>query len=149
MKPSTWSKLTDAATQVVALALAAGCLFFAGYKVVKLRNMENPPPDMGLNFPEPKRKIITDDSILVDPLTTESISASGQVSGHGGRILQPYTNEAPIQDYRLLTGIDGVAFVEVLTLHGREVMPLEPRTVSWNQKGDSQISREVIQGVRR
>lgn len=124
MQRSTWSKLTDVATQALAIALAVGCVIFAGYKVVKLRNMENPPADMGLNLPKPKRKVITDDTILVDPMTTESISAPGRDSEYGGRILQPYTSKAPIQDYRLLTVIDGVAIVEVLTLRGKEIKPM-------------------------
>jgi hypothetical protein len=124
----TRSKLTDVLTQALALCLAAGCLAFAGYKVVKLRNMENPPADMGLNFPKPKRKVITDDAVLVDPMTTGSTRTALGAGTRPVRILQPYSSEAPIQDYRLLTVIDGVAFVEVLTLRGKEILPIAKGT---------------------
>lgn len=120
----TKSRLTDLLTQALALGLAAACLFLAGYKVIALRNMENPPADMGLNFPEPKRKVITDDTILADPMPTNAVTRVGVDAVAGARVLQPYGSEAPIQDYRLLTVIDGVAFVEVLTLRGKQVMPL-------------------------
>ena len=63
MAGSKLSKLTDILTYVLAVGLAAGCLAFAGHKVLILRAMENPPPDMGLNFPPAKRKVITDDTI--------------------------------------------------------------------------------------
>lgn len=119
------SKATDLLTYILAVGLAASCIAFAGYKVVILQAMENPPPDMGLNFPAPKRKVITDDTIQVDSLITGSTGASGDSQARRrGRVLQPYTAEPPIQDYRLLTVIDGVAFVEVLTLRGRNILPL-------------------------
>lgn len=118
------TKVTDALTYFFAVCLAATCIAFAGYKVLKLRGMENPPADMGLNFPPPKRKMITDDAILVDPLTTGTTAVNPDAPKKPGRILQPYTAEAPIQDYRLLTVIDGVGFVEVLTLQGKQIMPI-------------------------
>ena len=117
------SRFTDLLTQVLSLGLAAGCLILAGYKVISLRNMENPPADMGLNFPEPKRKVITDEPVLADPMPTNS-TAPPETDAAPPRILQPYRAETPIQDYRLLTVIYGVAFVEVLTLKGREVVPV-------------------------
>lgn len=117
------SRFTDLLTQVLSLGLAAACLILAGYKVISLRNMENPPADMGLNFPEPKRKVITDEPVLVDPMPTNS-TAEPESDAEPPRVLQPYRAEAPIQDYRLLTVIDGVAFVEVLTLKGKQVMPI-------------------------
>lgn len=115
------SRRSDLVAQIAALALAVTCAVFAGYKVMKLRGMENPPPDMGLNFPAPKRKIITDDSILVDSLTTGSIGPAVKESPSPHRPLQPYTSEAPLQDYRLIQVINGMAFVEVRTLRGKEV----------------------------
>lgn len=118
------SRFTDLLTQALVFCLAAACLGLAGYKVITLSNMENPPANMGLNFPVQKRKIITDDTILTDPMPTNTTSRSGQGASGVPRILQPYSNEAPIQDYRLLTVIDGVAFVDVLTLQGKQVVPV-------------------------
>ena len=118
------TKITDALTYLFAVSLAATCIAFAGYKVIKLQGMENPPANMGLNFPPPKRKMITDDSILVDPLTTGSTAGDSLSAEEGARILQPYRPEAPIQEYRLLAVIDGVGFVEVLTLRGKEILPV-------------------------
>lgn len=118
------SKLTDALTYAFAVGLAASCIAFAGYKVLALQAIDNPPADMGLNFPAAKRKVITEDTILFDPMPTNSIAdAAGEVESPD-RILQPYTDDAPIRDYRLLTVIDDVAFVEVLTLRGRNIMAM-------------------------
>lgn len=117
------SKIGDALSYAMAVALAAGCIAFAGYKVVRLRMMENPPADLGLNFPPPKRKLITDDSIRVDPMKTQSISTGGEALS-GDRLLQPYTDEAPVESYKLMTVIDGVAFVELKTFRGKEIRPV-------------------------
>jgi hypothetical protein len=143
MRQSTRGKLTDLLTTALAVGLAAVCVAFAGYKVVKLRNMENPPADMGLNFPPPKRKIITDDSVRVDPMITGSIGVDAAVLERSGPIRQPYTDEAPIRDYRLLTVIEGVAFVEVQTLRGKAILPLAAGTrlpgagvVDWVERRD-------------
>lgn len=118
------SRRSDLFTQMAALALAVTCAVFAGYKVMKLNGIENPPADMGLNFPAPKRRIITDDSILVDDLTTGSIGPVTEESAPPWRPLQPYTSEVPLQDYRLIQVINGMAFVEVRTLRGKEVKTL-------------------------
>ena len=53
-------KFTDIITYVLSLSLAAGVIAFAAYKVVALNGMENPPANLGLNFPAPKRKVIMD-----------------------------------------------------------------------------------------
>ena len=124
MAATMTSRMTDALTYVLAVCLAATCIGFAGYKVIKLRSRENPPADMGLNFPPPKRDMITDDTVLVDPMITQSTTPAAPLPGSARRILQPYVAGAPIQDYRLLTVIDGLAFVEVLTLKGREIRPI-------------------------
>lgn len=117
------SRFTDLLTQALVFCLAAACLGLAGYKVIQLRSMENPPADLGLNFPAPKRKIISDDTILTDPMPTNTITRGSGMT-RAPRILQPYSDEAPIQEYRLLTVIDGVAFVEVLTLRGKQIVPV-------------------------
>ena len=54
-------RFTDTLTYVLSVALAAGVIAFASYKVIKLNGMENPPANLGLNFPAPKRKIIIDE----------------------------------------------------------------------------------------
>ncbi len=68
--------------------------------------------------------MITDDSILVDPMVTNSLGAADAANPAGGRILQPYTDEAPVEDYTLLTVIDGVAFVQIRTFKGKNIVPL-------------------------
>ena len=132
------SRMTDALTYALAVGLAAACIAFAGYKVMKLRSMENPPADMGLNFPPPKRKLITDDTVLVDPMITQSTTPATPSARGEQRILQPFVAEAPIQDYRLLTVIDGVAFVELLTLKGRDIRPI---SVGTRLPGAGQVER--------
>ena len=119
MTISASSRNTDLITQLAALCLALICLAFASYKVMKLNGMENPPADMGLNFPPPKRKIITDEPVLVDSLTTGSFDPF--VDNNASRPLQPYAADAPIQDYRLLKVMNGLAYVEIETLRGKDI----------------------------
>ncbi len=120
-------KAGDVITYMLAVALAAGSIGFASYKVIKLRNMEDPPADLGLNFPPPKRKIIIDPGIDIDNLATNSITpapADGRPAAPG-QIRQPYSSEfTPVEGYRLLTVIDGVAFVELRTFRGKEIVPV-------------------------
>ncbi len=109
-------KFTDAVTYVLSLALAAGVIAFAAYKVVALNGMENPPANLGLNFPAPKRKVIMD-APAGDPLITQSLpqAASGMraaADGHG------------LQAYELVTVIDGVAFVAVDSGAGKVLVPV-------------------------
>ena len=118
------SKFADLLTYALAICLAAGCFAFASYKVIMLRGMDDPPPDLGLNFPPPKRKLITDDSILVDPLTTQSVQPVPRDAAPPSRALQPYTSEVPVESYKLLAVIDGVAFVEMKTFRGKDIVPL-------------------------
>lgn len=127
-KPAA-TRHSDLPTQIAALILALICAGFAGYKVMKLRGIENPPADMGLNFPPPRRKIITDDSILVDSLTTGSIGPATEQAAPPPRPLQPYSAETPLRDFRLIQVINGMAFVEVHTLRGKEIRPLTEGTV--------------------
>lgn len=132
-------RTSDFITQLAALCLALACLVFAGYKVIMLKGMDNPPPDMGLNFPPLKRKIITDEPILVDRMTTGSIDASAE--DKAGRPRQPYTSDVPIQDYRLLKVMNGLAFVEVQTLRGKEIMLLAKGTILPGAGAVQQIAR--------
>eukprot|EP01030_Chromulinospumella_sphaerica_P032577 gene32577-33349_t len=44
-------KFTDILTYVLSFALAAGVSAFAAIKVIELDGMENPPANLGLNFP--------------------------------------------------------------------------------------------------
>lgn len=118
------SKLADLVTYVLSVAFAAGCVAFAGYKVIKLQGMENPPVNLGLNFPPPKRKIITDQGVEVDPITTRTVMPDPRAGDAPVRPAQPYVDEAPVESYALLTVIDGVAFVELTTLRGKEIVPV-------------------------
>jgi len=97
-------KFTDILTYALSLALAAAVIAFAAYKVVELNGMENPPANLGLNFPAAKRKVIMQG--LGDPLTTQSL----RPTMHAGSTMDvpdgPYA-------YELLAVVDGVAFVAV------------------------------------
>ena len=84
-------KFTDIITYVLSLSLAAGVIAFAAYKVVVLNGMENPPANLGLNFPAPKRKVIMDAS-SADPLTTQTLPLLGRAvsAGLSGGALNVY-----------------------------------------------------------
>lgn len=107
-------KFTDVVTYVLSLTFAGAVLAFAAYKVVALNGMENPPANLGLNFPAAKRKVIMD-SPPADPLTTQSLpgAASAGPSRAGG-----------LQRYELVTVVDGVAFVAVDAGAGKTLVPV-------------------------
>jgi hypothetical protein len=116
-------KFTDILTYVLSVALAAGVITFAAYKVIKLNGMENPPANMGLNFPPLKRKVIIDETAEADPITTQSL----------GKPLSPVTRLTPgispgegeaVSSYRLLTVVDGVAFIELGMAAGTVLIPV-------------------------
>ncbi len=126
-KPS----ISDIIFGALSLALAAACIFFAGYMVIRLQNMEDPPADMGLNFPPKKERRSEVDAVLVDPLATGSIddALSGTGKSLPRRIVQPYTNDQPVLKYQLLSVIDGIAFVEVTKIRGTEIWPVREGSI--------------------
>jgi hypothetical protein len=99
------------------LAMASGG--FGGLMVVRLERMENPPDMMGLDFSS-----LQDDAVA-DPIQTGTI---------GRRQFFPATSQdgpAPAArapqniDFRLLSVVDGVAFVEVDGPDGRQLWPVD------------------------
>jgi hypothetical protein len=112
-------KFTDVLTQALSVALAAAVVVFAAYKVLRLNGMEDPPANMGLNFPPAKRKLIVDQSVAgADPITTQTL-APVQLSAPGGGT----TTSGPVRSYELLAVVDGVAFVEVDVARGKMLIP--------------------------
>lgn len=116
-------KFTDILTYVLSVALAAGVITFAAYKVIKLNGMENPPANMGLNFPPLKRKVIIDEATEADPIITQSL---GVPESSGLRLTPGFIrgDEEAISSYQLLTVVDGVAFIEVAVASGKVLVPV-------------------------
>lgn len=111
-------KLADVLTYGLSLSLAAGVLVFAAYKVVALNGMENPPANMGLNFPPLKPKVIMQGpSLAADEITTQSLAPDRPPAG-----LRVMAGATP--DYQLLTVLDGVAFVAVNGSAGKTLIPV-------------------------
>jgi hypothetical protein len=124
-------KLTDALTYALSVALAAGVMTFAAYKVTKLNGMEDPPANMGLNFPPAKPRVIMDEAAAdADPIITRTLGAvqplpepddvpedAAPLSGPAARSLQ------------LLAVVDGVAFVEIDLARGKTLLPVTVGTV--------------------
>ena len=123
-------KFTDILTYVLSLALAAGVITFAAYKVVALNGMDNPPANLGLNFPAPKRKVIMDAPVGGDPLTTQSL---GEASSSGA----PADPPAGVVAYELLTVVDGVAFIAV---DGDVAKTLVPVTIGSRLPGGPSVT---------
>ena len=67
-------RIADTLAYVLSVALAAAVIAFAAYKVIRLNGMEDPPANMGLNFPPPKRKVIIDNSLAADPIVTRTLT---------------------------------------------------------------------------
>ena len=122
VKSPTRIKLQDFAANVLAFVLAAGCSFFAGYMILRLQGMENPPADMGTNFPPARKKMITDEPVEVDPQVTNSIDRTWGTPG--GAAVQPYTRQSPVLERHLLAVADGIAVVRVVRADRTEVLPL-------------------------
>ena len=114
-------KLTDILTYVLSLVLAGGVIAFAAYKVVDLNAMENPPANMGLNFPAAKRKVIMEGPSATDPLTTQSLGAATPPLP---RPDAAGAEEGGLYAYELLTVINGVAFVTVASARGQTLVPV-------------------------
>jgi len=111
-------KFSDVLTYVLSLALAAAVIAFAAYKVVALNGMENPPANLGLNFPPAQRKVIMEGPQGADPITTQSLAPATR-------------NAAPATDggtgpfsYELITVVDKVAFVAVTSRAERTLVPV-------------------------
>ncbi|WP_395688457.1 hypothetical protein [Aestuariivirga sp.] len=116
-------KLTDILTYVLSAALAISVIAFAAYKIVVLNRMEDPPANLGLNFPPAKRKIITDIPPESDPITTRSLGRSLTTRGLPP---QPTVNAVTAGQhvYELLTVVDGVAFVTVESSDDKMLVPV-------------------------
>lgn len=108
--------LADAVMHTAAAGLAVLCIGFAAYKVFALRGIENPPADMGLNFPAPRRRIITDAPQPSDPVITHSISRA-----QAARPLPALDVPGGIRRYHLLAVIDGAAILELVTERGTSI----------------------------
>jgi hypothetical protein len=117
-------KFTDTLTYVLSVALAAAVIAFASYKVIRLNGMENPPANMGLNFPPAKRKMIIDQPAAdADPIITRSVAPALTTSRpavpDGPRALA-----GPVQSYELRAVVDGIAFVEIDVVRGKTLVPV-------------------------
>ncbi len=122
MKSKTRIKLQDFAVNALAFVLAGSCGLFAGYMILRLQGMENPPADMGTNFPPAKKKMITDQPVEVDPQVTNSIDTG--VGAADGAVVQPYTRQSPVLERHLLMVADGIAVVRVVRADRTEILPL-------------------------
>jgi hypothetical protein len=116
-------RFTDTLTYVLSVALAAGVIAFASYKVIKLNGIEDPPANMGLNFPAPRRRVIIDEMTGADPIITQTVTPSLPIQG--GNALPA----GPVRSYELLAVVDGVAFLEMEVARGKTLVPVSVGTV--------------------
>lgn len=123
-------RFTDTLTYVLSVALAAAVIAFAAYKVVKLNGMEDPPANMGLNFPPLKRKVIIDQPIGgADPLTTQTLAPAQSTFQRPSMPDGGGTLAGPVRSYELLAVVDGVAFVDIELARGKTLVPVTVGTV--------------------
>ncbi|WP_421693135.1 hypothetical protein [Aestuariivirga sp.] len=115
-------KFTDILTYVLSFALAAGVSAFAAIKVIELDGMENPPANLGLNFPPAPRKVIMEGPDGTDPLTTQSLGTTGKRQSNRAPDLA--AGAAGLSGYELLTVVDGVAFVSIASSQGKTLVPV-------------------------
>jgi hypothetical protein len=120
-------RFTDTLTYVLSVALAAGVIAFAAYKVIKLNGMEDPPANMGLNFPEPRRRVIVDETAGADPIITQTLAPA--VAPEQAQQQQQAVLTGPVNSYELLAVVDGIAFVEIDLARGKTLVPVSVGTV--------------------
>lgn len=122
-------RIADTLAYVLSVALAAAVIAFAAYKVIRLNGMEDPPANMGLNFPPPKRKVIIDNSLAADPIVTRTLTPA---LSPPARVAAPAVDAAvadPVRSYELLAVVDGVAFLEIDVARGKTLLPVSVGTV--------------------
>lgn len=121
-------RVTDTLTYVLSLALAAAVIAFAAYKVIKLNAMEDPPANLGLNFPPAKRKFIIDQSSAgSDPIITQSVTPASPRAAAAPESTRP--SGGTVRAYEFLAVVDGVAFVEIDVARGKTLVPVTVGTV--------------------
>ncbi len=103
---------------IVALALAVVSGGFGGLMVVRLERMENPPDMMGLDFSSLR------DDAAADPIQTGTIGRRQLPASPSQRREAAVTGRPQNIDFRLLSVVDGVAFVEVQGPNGNELWPV-------------------------
>jgi hypothetical protein len=119
-------KFTDALTYILSVSLAAAVIAFAAYKVIKLNGMEDPPANMGLNFPPAPRKILIDSSaVTTDPVITRTLGPAPDAASSGSDA----AISGAVRAYELLAVVDGVAFVEIDLARGKTLVPVSVGTV--------------------
>ncbi len=134
MKFSPSGKLGDRLFTIVAVGFAAISGGFGGLMVIRLERMENPPLMMGLDF----SSLQTDaEKIATDPIHTGTI---GRTRPPAGRAANGRRREQGPQalEFRLLSVVDGVAFVEVMGPEGTELWPVD---VGTNLPGAGEVTR--------
>jgi hypothetical protein len=122
-------RFSDALTYVLSVALAATVIAFAAYKVIKLNGMEDPPANMGLNFPAAKRKIIIDHSVVADPIITRTVTPALTTPEPSAAPDLPVAITGPVRSYELLAVVDGIAFLEMEVARGKTLVPVSVGTV--------------------
>ena len=121
MKLALSSRATDLIVNTASAALAGGCAFFAGVMILRLENMEHPPADLGLNFKSMDKQQVAVDVEKADSQITGSTSRTARPAGTTAKLPR---NEPAVLDFRLLSVIDGLAFVEVSGPGGKEIWPV-------------------------
>jgi hypothetical protein len=121
MIPSSRGRTTDLLLNFAAAGLAFTCAFFAGLMILRLEHMDNPPADLGLNFTVMDRKQQSLSLREADPEITGAIDRPFSPRlAHGAAA----DNGPKVTDFRLLSVVDGVAFVEIANPDGKEVWPV-------------------------
>jgi hypothetical protein len=118
MKQTVSGRSGERLFTLAAFALAVASGGFGGWMVVRLESMENPPIMMGLDFSSLREEE------AVDPIETGTIGNRRRTGG-----VVPEAKAIPRApqnlDFRLLSVIDGVAFIEVHGPEGRALWPVD------------------------
>jgi hypothetical protein len=120
MKFSLSSEPGDRLFTILAVGLALTSGAFGGLMVVRLERMENPPVLMGIDF----SSLQEDAGAAADPIRTGTIVRSRPSPRSTGYRSARHGNTASLE-FRLLSVVDGVAFIEVAGPDGRQLWPVD------------------------
>ena len=134
MKFSLSGEPGDRLFSILAIGLAVASGGFGGLMVVRLERMENPPLMMGLDF----SSLQTDEQeIAADPIQTGTLGRT-QPEARGPKRGRSREQGPQALEFRLLSVVDGVAFVEVMGPDGKELWPVD---VGATLPGAGQVTR--------
>lgn len=110
--------LSDLLLNIASSAFAFACAFFAGFMLLKVEGGRGGPEALPVTVAGAQLRA------AADPLITGSVTpAERQRENTSATVVPPATYQAPAS-YKLLSVIDGTAFIEIADISGTRIWPV-------------------------